>query len=64
MSIIEEMVRNALGIRFESFDDETVEQAKNRMIDVMGCLIAGANAPGCRTMVDLVKKWKEMKFRI
>ena len=57
MSIIEEMVRNVLGIRFESFDKETVEQAKNRMIDVIGCLIAGANAPGCRMMVDLVKKW-------
>ena len=27
------------------------------MIDVMGCLIAGANAPGCRMIVDLVKKW-------
>jgi len=57
MSIIEELVGNVLETRFESFEGELVEQAKNRIIDVVGCLIAGANAPGCRMMVDLVKKW-------
>lgn len=57
MGIMEELVRNILEIRFESFDQETVEQAKYRIIDVIGCLIGGSNAPGCKMMVDLVKKW-------
>ena len=57
MSIIQELARNVLETRFESFDKETVEQAKNRIIDVIGCLIGGADAPGCKMMVDLVKEW-------
>jgi len=57
MRLIEELARNVLKTRFDSFEKETVEQAKNRIIDVVGCLIAGANGPGCRMMADLVKRW-------
>lgn len=57
MSIIQELARNVLETRFESFDKETVEHAKNRIIDVIGCLIGGATAPGCKMIVDLVKEW-------
>jgi len=57
MSIIEELVSNVLETRFESFDLETIEQAKNRIIEVIGCSIGGANATGCSMIVDLVKKW-------
>jgi len=57
MSIAEELAANIARTRFESLDKETVERAKWRMIDAIGCLIAGANAPGCRMLVDLVKKW-------
>ncbi len=57
MSIIQELARNVLETGFESFDKETVEHAKSRIIDVIGCLIGGANAPGCKIIVDLVKEW-------
>jgi 2-methylcitrate dehydratase PrpD len=57
MSIIEELVSNVLETSFESFDLESIEQAKNRIIEVIGCSIGGANATGCNTIVDLVKKW-------
>jgi len=45
--IIEELVENILGTRYEAFSRQDVKSAKNRVIDVIGCLIAEANAPGC-----------------
>jgi 2-methylcitrate dehydratase PrpD len=57
MSIIGELASNVLEASFKSFDKEIVEQAKNRIIDVLGCLIGGANAPGCTGVVNLVKEW-------
>lgn len=57
MSIIEELTKNVLDTSFESFDKDVVEQAKNRILDVVGCAIGGANASGCGMMVDLVKRW-------
>jgi 2-methylcitrate dehydratase PrpD len=56
MSIMEVLVGNILEIRFESLAKEVVDLAKNRIIDVLGCLIGGANAPGCTMIVDLVKE--------
>lgn len=55
--IIEDWVRNILESRFEIFDAEVIEQAKNRVIDIVGCTIGGANAPGCSMIRDLVKEW-------
>jgi 2-methylcitrate dehydratase PrpD len=57
MSIMQELTRNVLETRFASFGKDVVEQAKNRIIDVVGCLIGGAKAPGCKMLVDLVKRW-------
>lgn len=55
--IIEELVDNILDTRYETFSVEVVDNAKKRVIDVIGCLIGGANAPGCSMVVDLVKEW-------
>jgi 2-methylcitrate dehydratase PrpD len=57
MSIIEELVRNILETRFENFSKDIVEHAKKRITDVVGCMIGGANAPGCQMVVDLVEEW-------
>ena len=54
---IEQMSANAVNTRFEDFDAATVALAKNRIIDVIGCAIGGANAPGNAPLVDLVRKW-------
>jgi len=57
MSIMRELVRNILQTSFEAFDADVVNLAKSRMIDVVGCLIGGANASGCSMLLDLVREW-------
>jgi 2-methylcitrate dehydratase PrpD len=54
---IEALCANALNVRFKDLDKATVELAKNRVIDVIGCAIGGANAPGNAALRDLVKGW-------
>jgi len=57
VSAIEELIVNVLETRFEIFDSVTIEQAKTRIIDVIGCLIAGVKAPGNTALVELVRDW-------
>ena len=57
MSVIRQLVRNILETSFDSFDASTVDNARNRVIDVLGCLVAGANAPGCSIVKDLMEEW-------
>jgi len=57
MSIIAELVRNVLETPFEAFDQLTISRAKDRIIDVVGCIIGGAHASGCSMLVDLVHEW-------
>ena len=54
---MEKLVENVLETRFENFDRETLEHAKSRIIDTVGCLIGGANAPGNSEFVNLVRHW-------
>ena len=54
---IEALSANVLDTRFENFDQVTIETAKNRIIDVVGCAIGGANAAGNAALIDLVKNW-------
>jgi 2-methylcitrate dehydratase PrpD len=56
-SPVEQIAANVLETRFGNFDQVTVENAKNRIIDVLGCVISGANAPGNPGLVDLVRDW-------
>jgi len=56
-SPVEQIATNVLETRFGNFDQITVENAKNRIIDVLGCVIGGANAPGNPALVDLVRDW-------
>lgn len=57
MSIIGELIGNLIETRFVQFDDMVLEKAKERVIDVIGCAIAGADGPGCRALIDLVLDW-------
>ena len=54
---IEELSANVLSTRFENFDQATIDNAKSRIIDVIGCVIAGANAAGNPALVKLIKEW-------
>ncbi len=51
------LVRNVRESRFESLDDETVYHAKLRILDAIGCMIAGFGGPGCSAIVDIVRGW-------
>jgi 2-methylcitrate dehydratase PrpD len=57
MSVVLQLVKNILETSFESIDTSIVDKARNRVIDVLGCLVAGANAPGCSIVKDLVQEW-------
>lgn len=54
---IEELSANVLNTRYENFDQETLDNAGLRMMDVIGCLIGGANADGNLALTNLVKDW-------
>jgi 2-methylcitrate dehydratase PrpD len=55
--IVEELARNVVRTSYEAFDRPTIEQAKNRLIDIVGCTIGGANGGGCPELRDLVRAW-------
>lgn len=57
MNITEALVNNIVETRFESLDEASIRRAKLRILDALGCLIAGVNAPGCRMLLELVKRW-------
>ena len=56
-SQIEAISKNALSARFEDFSRENLENAKDRILDVLGCVISGAKAPGNLGLLNLVRKW-------
>jgi 2-methylcitrate dehydratase PrpD len=51
------MAENVLKANFEDFEQAMRENAKNRILDLVGCLISGANAPGNLALIELVKSW-------
>lgn len=57
MSVVAELVKNVLETPFEHFDPAEVDRARSKLIDVVGCIIGGANAPGCSMLIDLVEEW-------
>jgi 2-methylcitrate dehydratase PrpD len=57
MNISSELVRNVVQTSFDVFDTHVVDRAKDRIIDVVGCSIGGANAPGCSMVIDLMREY-------
>ena len=53
---IERLAENALATRFESFDKDTLEAAKYRIIDTLGCLIGGALDTGNPELLELIRE--------
>lgn len=50
-------VANVLETRFENFDQDTLQNAKDRIIDTVGCLIGGAGDPSNPELVELIKDY-------
>jgi 2-methylcitrate dehydratase PrpD len=55
--IVEELAQNIVKTGFETFGRDVIIQAKNRVIDIVGCTIGGANASGCAELRELVHEW-------
>ena len=57
MVIIDELAGHIVQTSYKAFEDSVIQHAKARLIDVVGCTIGGANAPGCPELKDLIKEW-------
>jgi len=51
---MEKIIANTLETRFEAFDKDTLQNAKDRIIDTVGCLIGGASDPSNPELVKLI----------
>ncbi len=57
MSVMVELIRNVLETSFDNLDASVIDRARERIIDVVGCMISGAHAPGSPMLVDLLREW-------
>ncbi len=57
MDITDVLCQNVADTRFEDLGDSIVQNAKNRIIDVLGCVAAGANAECNQGLIQLIKDW-------
>jgi 2-methylcitrate dehydratase PrpD len=51
---IDKIIANVLETRFENIDQETLQNAKDRIMDTVGCLIGGAADPSNPELVKLI----------
>jgi len=51
------LAEHVLSARFDDLGTEAVETMKGRVIDIVGCAIGGANAPGNKGLIDVVRSW-------
>jgi 2-methylcitrate dehydratase PrpD len=54
-TIIEKLANNVVETRFENFDQETLDNAKTRILDVVGCVIGGSYDQGNPELVNLIR---------
>jgi 2-methylcitrate dehydratase PrpD len=59
--IVGELAANVVKTNFNAFDSATIARAQDRFIDIVGCLIGGADGGGCHELMALVKKWRGAK---
>ena len=54
-SLIEKWAVHIANTSFSDIDIKYVQHAKNRIIDIIGCIIGGAGSAGCDMVRTLVK---------
>lgn len=57
MTITAELARHVVQTPFKSFSERDLDRARNRITDVVGCTLSGANAPGCSMVLDMMEEW-------
>lgn len=56
MDLIEKLARNVVVTSYEDIPSEAIEVEKASVLDIIGCLVAGATAPGCSAVMELVRE--------
>ncbi len=51
------VTETAAKVSYDDLDKETVTRTKNRVLDLVGCLIGGVGAPGNAELVSVVAGW-------
>jgi 2-methylcitrate dehydratase PrpD len=46
INVTEVLAAHVVNTRFDDFEKVNVDDAKNRLIDIIGCAIGGCQAPG------------------
>jgi 2-methylcitrate dehydratase PrpD len=54
---LERLIANILDTRLEDVPAESVSHAKNRLLDVIGCMICGANDIGNPELLGIIRDW-------
>jgi 2-methylcitrate dehydratase PrpD len=52
MRISEQIVEYIVNCKFEDVSTEIIEEKKKNILDILGVMIAGSDAPGCRTVIN------------
>lgn len=57
MDILESLVKNVIDLRYEALPIDAVNITKLAILDTIGCIIAGSEAPGCLPIKEQVLEW-------
>ena len=57
MELEKDFVNFIMDSRFEDLPEETVDIAKNVILNDVGAAIAGARAAGCEAVINQVREW-------
>ena len=55
--LVYDLAANVAKVKYGDLPEDVVEITKKFILDTLGCAIAGSSAPGCSTVVDLIKDW-------
>jgi 2-methylcitrate dehydratase PrpD len=51
------LVTNVLKTAFEDIDVDSAKWAKTRVMDIIGCMVVGSNAPGNYGLIKTINQW-------
>jgi 2-methylcitrate dehydratase PrpD len=57
MELMQRLVKNVLKTKYQDLPRESIDITKLAILDTFGCIIAGATAPGCNLVRELVLDW-------
>ncbi len=57
MDVTSQLVEYMIDCRFNDIPQEVIDEKKKNLLDTLGVMIAGFDAPGCQTVVDEIAAW-------